>query len=85
MDLGIQGKSTIICASSRGSGKACANSLVANGVNIVSNVRDQKTLNETASSISKKCSNINIKIVCTDVLRKVDAKLFWMFVLNQIY
>ena len=32
MDLGIQGKSAIICASSRGSGKACANSLVANGV-----------------------------------------------------
>ena len=59
--------------------------LVANKVNIVSNVRDQKTLNETASSISEKCSNINIQIVCTDVSRKMDAKLFWMFVLNQIY
>lgn len=59
--------------------------LVANKVNIVSNVRDQKTLNETASSISEKCSNINIQIVCNDVLRKMDAKLFWMFVLNQIY
>lgn len=59
--------------------------LVANKVNIVSNVRDQKTLNETASSISEKSSNINIQIVCNDVLRKMDAKLFWMFVLNQIY
>ena len=59
--------------------------LVANKVNVVSNVRDQKTLNETASSISEKCSNINIQIVCTDVSRKMDAKLFWMFVLNQIY
>ena len=59
--------------------------LVANKVNVVSNVRDQKTLNETASSISEKSSNINIQIVCNDVLRKMDAKLFWMFVLNQIY
>ena len=59
--------------------------LVANKVNVVSNVRDQKTLNETASSISEKSSNINIQIVCNDVLRKMDAKLFCMFVLNQIY
>ena len=50
MDLGIQGKSATICASSRGSGKVCANSLVANEVNKVSNVRDQKTLNETANN-----------------------------------
>ena len=77
IDFGIQGKSAIICASSRGSGKVCANSLVANRVNKVSNVRDQKALNETASSISKKCFNINIQIVCTDVSRKMDAKLFW--------
>ena len=54
MDLGIQGKSAIICASSRGLGKACASSLAANGVNIVLNGRDQKVLSETASAISKK-------------------------------
>ena len=59
--------------------------LVANKLNIVSNVRDHKTLNETTSSIPEKSSNINIQIVCNDVLRKMDAKLFWMFVLNQIY
>ena len=59
--------------------------LVANKLNIVSNVRDHKPLNETTSSIPEKSSNINIQIVCNDVLRKMDAKLFWMFVLNQIY
>ena len=63
MDLGIQGKSAIICASSRGLGKACASSLAANGVNIVLNGREQKVLNETASAISKKFSNINIQVV----------------------
>ena len=67
MDLGIQGKSAIICASSRGLGKACASSLAANGVNIVLNGREQKILNGTASAISKKFSNINIQVVCTDV------------------
>ena len=67
MDLGIQGKSAIICASSRGLGKACANSLAANGVNIFLNGREQKALSETASTISKKFSNINIQAVCADV------------------
>ena len=38
MDLGIKGKNAIICASSRGLGKACASSLALNGVNVVLNV-----------------------------------------------
>ena len=35
MDLGIKGKNAIVCASSRGLGKACALSLALNGVNVV--------------------------------------------------
>ena len=41
MDLGIKGKSAIICASSRGLGKACAYSLAINGVNVTLNGRDE--------------------------------------------
>ena len=44
MDLGIKGKSAIICASSRGLGKACAYSLAINGVNITLNGRDENIL-----------------------------------------
>jgi len=42
MDLGIKGKNAIVCASSRGLGKACASSLAINGVNVVLNGRDEK-------------------------------------------
>ena len=37
MDLGISGKKAIICASSRGLGKACAESLALEGVKIFIN------------------------------------------------
>lgn len=44
MDLGLKGKTAIICASSRGLGKACAISLAREGVNVVINGRDEDTL-----------------------------------------
>ena len=37
MDLGISGKKAIICASSRGLGKACAESLASEGLVIFIN------------------------------------------------
>ena len=54
MDLGIQGKSAIICASSRGLGKACAYSLAINGVNITLNGRNEKVLEIEGSGGTKK-------------------------------
>ena len=36
MDLGIQGKNAIVCASSRGLGRACAISLAREGANVIS-------------------------------------------------
>jgi hypothetical protein len=37
MDLGIEGKKAIVCAASKGLGKACALSLASNGVDLVIN------------------------------------------------
>jgi hypothetical protein len=37
MDLGIEGKKAIVCAASKGLGKACAMSLARNGVDLVIN------------------------------------------------
>jgi len=48
MDLGIQGKTAIVCASSKGLGKACALSLAQEGVNIILNGRTESTLMQTA-------------------------------------
>lgn len=47
MDLGISGKKAIVCASSRGLGKACAESLAKEGVEIVINGVKEKNLKKT--------------------------------------
>lgn len=52
MDLGLAGKSAIICASSRGLGKACAAALVREGVNVVINGRNKEPLEETVDMLN---------------------------------
>lgn len=51
MDLGIAGKQAIVCASSRGLGRACAEALAREGVQITINGRDAKVLEKTADEI----------------------------------
>ncbi len=52
MDLGIAGRKAIVCASSRGLGKACARALAEAGCEVVINGRDAKTLNTTAAELA---------------------------------
>ena len=51
MDLGIKGKQAIVCASSRGLGRACADSLAREGVHVVINGRNVDTLSDTAAAL----------------------------------
>ncbi len=51
MDLGIAGRKAIVCASSQGLGRACADALVAEGVEIVINGRTEAKLQVTAEEI----------------------------------
>ena len=51
MDLGIKGKKAIVCAASKGLGKACAMSLATNGVDLVINARTAGELEATAAEI----------------------------------
>jgi 3-oxoacyl-[acyl-carrier protein] reductase len=51
VDLGLRGRTAIVCASSRGLGKACALSLAREGVDIVINGRDAKVLAATRDEI----------------------------------
>jgi 3-oxoacyl-[acyl-carrier protein] reductase len=44
MDLGIRGKRAIVCASSKGLGRGCAEALAAAGVNLVMNARGAEAL-----------------------------------------
>ena len=51
MDLGIAGRTAVVCASSRGLGRACAEALAAEGVNVVINGRDANSLAATLAEL----------------------------------
>jgi 3-oxoacyl-[acyl-carrier protein] reductase len=51
MDLGIEGKTALVCASSRGLGLACATALVREGCEVVINGRNAGPLEEAAARI----------------------------------
>lgn len=51
MNLGIEGKWALVCASSKGLGKGCAQALVAEGVNVVITARGDEALQATAAQL----------------------------------
>lgn len=51
MNLGIEGRIALVCASSQGLGLACARALAQEGVHIVINGRDRVKLDETAAAL----------------------------------
>ncbi len=54
MDLGIRGKTALVCAASKGLGKGCATSLAREGVNLVITARGKEALEATAAELEKK-------------------------------
>ena len=53
MDLGIAGRKAIVCASSRGLGRACATRLAEAGCEVVINGRNREQLAATAAELAK--------------------------------
>ena len=51
MDLGIKGKRALVCASSKGLGRGCAEALAEAGVSLVLNARGAEALKATAEAI----------------------------------
>ncbi len=66
MDLGIRGRHAIVCASSKGLGRACALALAAEGVNLVVNARGAEALSRTADEARAAGAGEVIE-VCADV------------------
>ena len=52
MDLGIRGRTALVCASTRGLGLACAEALAAEGVDVVVNGRDPDTAARVAADLA---------------------------------
>ena len=60
MDLGIKGKSALVCAASKGLGKGCAMSLAREGVNVTIVARGREALEQAAAEIR---SAIGAKVI----------------------
>jgi 3-oxoacyl-[acyl-carrier protein] reductase len=66
MELGIAGKSAIVCASSAGLGMGCAMALAKEGVNVVINGRTRDALERTAEQI-RGATSATVTAVVADV------------------
>jgi len=66
MDLGIRGKSALVCAASKGLGRACAFSLAREGVNLVITARGREALENTAQEIRDACG-VRVTTVASDI------------------
>ena len=66
MDLGIKGRRAIVCASSKGLGRASAFKLAEAGVNLVLNARTADVLERTADEI-RGATGVEVKTVAADV------------------
>ncbi|KXF76983.1 3-oxoacyl-ACP reductase [Paramesorhizobium deserti] len=66
MDLGLKGRKAIVCASSRGLGKACAMALAQAGCDLVINGRDEKVLAATAEELQR-ATGVSVTPVLADV------------------
>lgn len=75
MDLGIAGRTAIVCASSRGLGKACAFELAKAGCTLVINGRDKTALEETAQEITTGSGAKVIAIVADVGTQEGQAKI----------
>ena len=73
MELGIKGRFAIVCASSRGLGRACAVEIARAGCTVVINGRDAQTLERTASDIRDETGATIIPVVA-DVADPKDQR-----------
>ncbi|MEO0484442.1 MAG: SDR family oxidoreductase [Pseudomonadota bacterium] len=65
MDLGIAGKRALVCASSKGLGKGCAQALAAEGVELVINSRGVDALEATAAEL--RAAGAKVTAVAADI------------------
>lgn len=66
MDLGIAGRSALVCGGSRGLGFGCASALVREGVNVTIAARDEVRLAEAATAL-RVLGGGAVQAVCADV------------------
>lgn len=73
MDLGLTGRTAIVCAASKGLGRACAEALAAEGVELFLNARDVGRLEQAASEIST-APKVRVTAVAGDIGSKAGRE-----------
>ncbi len=66
MDTGLKGKRAIVCAASKGLGRACAEALAREGVDLVITARTPGPLEETAAAI-RAATGVKVTAVAGDI------------------
>ncbi|MBK1635708.1 SDR family oxidoreductase [Rhodovulum adriaticum] len=66
MDLGIGGKRALVCASSKGLGRGCAEALAAAGVELVMNARGAEAL-EDAAGVIRAAHGVQVTTIAADI------------------
>ena len=66
MDLGIRGRTALVCAASKGLGRGCAMSLAREGVNLVITARGREALEAAAEEIRTRFK-VEVKAVVGDI------------------
>ncbi len=66
MDLGIKGRRALVCASSKGLGRGCAEALAAAGVDVVMNARGAEALEAAAAEI-RTAHGVEVTTVAADI------------------
>ena len=66
MDLGLKGKRALVCASSRGLGRGCAEALADAGVDLVLNARGDAALQAPAQAI-RAAHGVTVEAVAADI------------------
>ncbi len=72
MDLGLQGKTAIVCAASKGLGRACAISLAREGVDLVITARTAEELEKTAAEI-RQMTGVKVTAVPGDITSEAGS------------
>jgi 3-oxoacyl-[acyl-carrier protein] reductase len=74
MDLGIKGKTAIVCAASKGLGKGCALALAREGVHVVITARGLEALEAAAAEIRMAAPGVTVTAVAGDVTTDAGRK-----------
>jgi 3-oxoacyl-[acyl-carrier protein] reductase len=67
VDLGIKGRRALVCASSKGLGRACAAALAAEGVHVTMTARGAEALAQAAADIRKANPGVTVTEVAGDI------------------